>query len=111
MNIIASVGSWDVNAIYIDALHLPGAAPGTDVYGDLILQFTECFKGGDLIAFGADSDLIVESPADLDADGFVGAGDLTIALSGWGTSVGDLDGSGTTTALDIAILLSLWGSH
>jgi hypothetical protein len=49
-------------------------------------------------------------PADLDHDGQVGAQDITILLSAWGTPSADLTGDGTTGAPDIAALLSAWGS-
>ena len=50
---------------------------------------------------------------DLDLDGAVGAGDLSILLGLWGGSgvpFGDLDGSGTVGGGDLAILLGNWGS-
>ncbi len=49
-------------------------------------------------------------PGDLDGDGSVGGGDLTILLSNWGTAGdGDIDGDGTVGAADLAALLSNWG--
>ena len=50
-------------------------------------------------------------PADLDGDGAVGAGDLTIMLGAWDTFGGDadLDGDGVVGAGDLAILLGAWG--
>jgi hypothetical protein len=55
------------------------------------------------------------SPADLDGDGVVGAGDLSTLLSAWGASGGknmaaDLDGDGVVGASDLAILLAAWGT-
>ena len=49
--------------------------------------------------------------ADLDPDGTVGAADLAILLSRWGTASdsADLDGSGSVGAADLAALLAAWG--
>jgi hypothetical protein len=47
---------------------------------------------------------------DLDGDGVVNGGDLSILLSDWGASgAGDIDGDGVIGAADLAILLSNWG--
>jgi len=49
-------------------------------------------------------------PGDLDGDGSVGGGDLTILLSNWGASGdGDIDGDGMIGGADLSILLSNWG--
>lgn len=48
-------------------------------------------------------------PADLDHDGVVGPGDLTILLGGWGVPAGDIDGNGVTDPSDLTLLLSSWG--
>ncbi len=46
---------------------------------------------------------------DLDGDGVVGGGDLTVLLAGWGTGDGaDLDGDGIVGGGDLAILLAAW---
>ncbi len=51
------------------------------------------------------------NPADLDGDGTIGAGDLSILLGAWGTAgPGDLDGDGTVGASDLSALLGIWGS-
>ena len=49
--------------------------------------------------------------ADLDHDGSVGGGDLTILLSAWGGAGGsaDLDGDGTVGASDLTAILAAWG--
>lgn len=53
--------------------------------------------------------------ADLDGDGFVGAADLLMLLSSWGSCPpkgdcpADLDGNGSVGAGDLLILLSQWG--
>jgi hypothetical protein len=54
-------------------------------------------------------------PADLDADGLVGATDLSALLGAWGstgTAAGDadIDGDGSVGAADLAALLAAWGS-
>jgi hypothetical protein len=47
---------------------------------------------------------------DLDGNGVVGAGDLAMLLSAWGTSdpAADLDGSGMVGSTDLAFILSAW---
>ena len=50
------------------------------------------------------------NPADLDGDGTIGAGDLSILLGAWGTAgPGDLDGDGDVGAADLSSLLAAWG--
>jgi hypothetical protein len=51
-------------------------------------------------------------PADLNADATVGAQDLAILLSAWGSLGGsaDLNGDGLVGAQDLAVLLSAWGA-
>lgn len=51
-----------------------------------------------------------DSPSsDLDGNGVVDGGDLTILLSSWGTDgLGDLDGDGVVGGGDLTILLSAW---
>ena len=51
-------------------------------------------------------------PADLDANGSVGASDLSALLASWGDSGGsaDLDGNGTVGASDLSLLLADWGA-
>ncbi len=52
-------------------------------------------------------------PADLDADGEVGASDLAILLAAWGTNPGspaDLNADGAVNSTDLAILLAAWGT-
>ncbi len=49
-------------------------------------------------------------PADFDATGSVGAGDLAVLLAQWGSpGTADLDGSGLVGAADLAVLLAAWG--
>jgi hypothetical protein len=47
---------------------------------------------------------------DLTGDGLVGAADLTVLLSAWGTrgSPADLNGDGVVGSADITVLLSAW---
>jgi hypothetical protein len=47
--------------------------------------------------------------SDLDGDGTVGAADLTLVLSGWGSAAPDLTGDGVVNAVDLAQLLATWG--
>ena len=49
-------------------------------------------------------------PADLNGDGQVSSADITILLSGWGTSSPDLNGDGIVGSADITVLLSAWGA-
>ena len=51
-------------------------------------------------------------PADLDGNGEVGAPDLAVVLSAWGSFGGpaDLNGDGAVGAQDLAVLLSAWGA-
>lgn len=49
-------------------------------------------------------------PADLDADGVVGVGDLVAVISGWGTDTADVDGDGTTDVADLVAVVSAWGT-
>ena len=46
---------------------------------------------------------------DLDGDGSIGAGDLSIMLGGFGTAEGDVDGNGVTDARDLGFLLASFG--
>lgn len=47
---------------------------------------------------------------DLDGNGSVGPGDLTILLGNWsGSGAGDLDGDGIVSAADLTLLLGAWG--
>lgn len=52
-------------------------------------------------------------PADLDGDGFIGIGDLSILLADFGCMSGgcpgDIDGDGTTGIADLSLLLAVFG--
>jgi CxxC motif-containing protein (DUF1111 family) len=52
-----------------------------------------------------------ERLGDIDGDGFVGAADLALMLTAWGSSNADADlsGDGLVSGQDIAILLQRWG--
>ncbi len=71
------------------------------------VTFTD-FSGGILVSS-------FSTPADLDGDGVVGAGDLIILLGDWGRCAdcgdcpADLDGDCTVGAADLIILLGNWG--
>ncbi|MEY3142913.1 MAG: hypothetical protein RLY21_1406, partial [Planctomycetota bacterium] len=76
----------------LDACEL--AVPGADADGDLVLDQCEW-------SFG-----------DLNRDGEVGAQDLALLLSAWGSttpSIADLNNDGQVGAQDLALLLSRWG--
>jgi hypothetical protein len=66
---------------------------------------------GSLFALPAFADC----PADLDGDGLVASGDLTVMLASWGdcpaksACPADLDGDGAVSADDLATLLAAWG--
>lgn len=57
---------------------------------------------------------LVETPGDcapdLDADGSIGAADLSQLLAAWSTPDADLDGDGDTGAADLSMLLAAWGA-
>jgi hypothetical protein len=74
-----------------------GTVPGLDVVGDLVPATLEQEP---------------ELPEDLDGDGIVGAGDLSVVLSSWGAGGGpaDIDGNGVVDSEDLARLLSSWGA-
>jgi len=50
-----------------------------------------------------------EVPADLTGDETVGAPDLAVLISAWGSPGADLDGDDVTGPADLAILISAWG--
>ena len=49
-------------------------------------------------------------PADVNGDLYVDGADMSVVLSGWGSSAGDVSGDGYTDGVDLAILLSSWGA-
>lgn len=55
--------------------------------------------------------IVAKSP-DIDANGTVGASDLSILLSNWmsGSTVGDINADGQVGPIDLSILLSNWGA-
>ncbi|MDA1106589.1 MAG: hypothetical protein O2855_08390, partial [Planctomycetota bacterium] len=66
--------------------------------------------GGSCISNNCDDCLVAPPcPADLNTDGAVNGVDLSMTLSGWGTSTGDVNGDGLTDGIDLATLLSNWG--
>jgi 6-phosphogluconolactonase (cycloisomerase 2 family) len=101
-------------------------ATDRDTFGDGVrgVRVLEVTGNGDLLAVGevvstegvtpnglaAWAPLASPCPADLDGDGQVGAGDLTVLLAAWGErGPADLDGDGHVEAGDLATLLAAWG--
>jgi hypothetical protein len=76
--------------------------------GEYTVVFTN--SCGDATSVAAAVAITTPCPADLNADGTVGAQDLAALLSAWGTSAGDLNGNGTTDAQDLAAMLAAWGA-
>lgn len=79
--------------------------PGRQITGvevDSLLDFGSCIE--------SECDVCVTTePADLNFDGKVDGGDLTILLSAWGNAgPEDLDGSGIVGGGDLATLLASW---
>lgn len=58
-----------------------------------------------------DRPVVILCPADFDADGSVGGGDLGVLLGAWGTASSglDLDGDGVIGGGDLGIVLGAWG--
>jgi hypothetical protein len=99
-----------------------------DVDGDLLITAVDrdanagCAAAGfvtgcEMMDFDGDSDIDSADLAafevracDLDSDGAVGAPDLTMLLSNWGTSgpAGDIDANGVVSGSDLALLLAAW---
>ncbi len=54
---------------------------------------------------------VVSTPGDLNGDGVVNGGDITILLAAWGTAdaAADLNGDGIVNASDLTALLGFWG--
>jgi hypothetical protein len=75
-------------------------------------------RGNDTVLTGVivNRRLVVPAPvaADLDADGTVGAADLSVLLAGWGPADPlarflDINNDGEVGSADLAVLLSSWG--
>ena len=63
-------------------------------------------------SFDFSFELLSDCPADLDANGEVGTGDLILLLGAWGTDPGgppDFDGDGNVGTSDLIELLGNWG--
>jgi hypothetical protein len=78
--------------------------------GEYTVVFTNsCGEATSVVAAVA---IATPCPADLNADGLVGAQDLAALLSAWGTkgSPADLTGDGSVDSADLAALLSAWGA-
>lgn len=76
--------------------------------GDYTVVFTN--SCGAVTSVAAAVAVATPCPADLNADGTVGAPDLAALLSAWGTGAGDLNADGTTDAQDLAAMLAAWGA-
>jgi hypothetical protein len=76
--------------------------------GDYTVVFTN--SCGAVTSVAAAVAIATACPADLNADGTVGAQDLAALLSAWGTSAGDVNGDGTTNGQDLAAMLAAWGA-
>lgn len=93
--------AWDIDNGHdgFDACHCPtNELPDDSVTGWYVL----C----------SDLDRVADCPADIDANGSVGFGDLLRVLAGWGACVGcpeDLDDDGVTDFSDLLFVLSEWG--
>lgn len=105
-------------ASFIDATNngATGIYAGFPLTEDLVAGQTYYIVVGSFSATTSLSGMLVidgppqGNPADLDGDGTVGAGDLSILLGAWGTpGPGDLDGDGDVGAADLSSLLAAWG--
>ena len=76
--------------------------------GDYTVVFTN--SCGAVTSVAAAVAIATPCPADLNADGTVGAQDLAALLGAWGTGAGDVNADGTTDAQDLAALLGAWGA-
>jgi hypothetical protein len=63
---------------------------------------------GEIVAAPTADPPVAAKPADLNGDGRVNIGDLSILLSSWGTARADLDADSTTSISDLSRLLSAW---
>jgi hypothetical protein len=76
--------------------------------GEYTVVFTN--SCGEATSVAAAVAIATPCPADLNADGTVGAQDLAALLSAWGTSAGDLNADGMTDKHDLAAMLGAWGA-
>jgi len=76
--------------------------------GDYTVVFTN--SCGAVTSVAAAVTIATPCPADLNADGTVGAQDLAALLGAWGTNAGDVNADGTTDAQDLAAMLGAWGA-
>ncbi len=102
-------GNCESNSLIDNAEHLymKGVAPG-----DYVLQVSR--KAGTqttlpvCVAWYIDPSSLL---GDLNGDGLVGPGDLSMLLNNWGANgMGDLNGDAIVGAADLAILLGAWNS-
>jgi len=102
-------------AIYVLPMVLATDQPGVEATDEFFIVFNDGMSEeehdaaiawvGENLAGGHHCD------EDLDHDGSIGGGDLTMLLSAWGDAGGaaDLDGDGTVGAADMAVLLNNFG--
>lgn len=78
--------------------------------GEIVARVTSDFEDttGDRIVIAVTAD--EPCPADLDADGDVGFGDLLILLGDWGGAAADVDGDGEVGFGDLLVVLGAWGA-
>ena len=122
--------SWDSRPELVDCLIRSNVALGTTgggvfIYGEASLQPTitatvfcenlpDDINSDSWVDGGGNVflDQCPQCPADLDGNGLVDGGDLSILLGSWGASGGlaDIDGDGFVDGSDLSTLLGFWGS-
>ena len=102
-------------AIYVLPMTLGSDQPGVDATEEFFLVFNDgkSEEEHDAAIEWVEANLAGghHCTADLDHDGSVGGGDLTMLLSAWGDAGGaaDLDGDGIVGASDLTAILAAWG--
>lgn len=102
-------------AIYVLPMTLSSDQPGVEPTAEFFLVFNDGMGEAehDAAIAWVDANLAGGNTcaADLNQDGSVGGGDLTMLLSGWGDAGGpaDLDGNGIVGASDLTAMLAAWG--
>ncbi len=96
--------AWMLEAIIEGDPSLPTASP-------VALDASGALLGEASIGFGQMRYLPIARSPDLDGDGSVGPGDLSILLGAWGVFAGspaDLNGDGAVDQADLALLIGAW---
>lgn len=102
-------------AIYVLPMVLATDQPGVESTGEFFIVFNDgrSEEEHDAAIAWVEENLAGghHCDADLDHDGSVGGGDLTVLLSAWGDAGGasDLDGDGNVGASDLTAILAAWG--